>query len=409
MKSLFNAYREVFTGLPRNVWIIAITMFINRSGGMVLLFSSLYFTRNLHYTLTEAGVIMSFFGAGSILGSYMGGWLTDRRNFFDIMLFSLVSSSLVLCCIFFTTSMIGLSAIMFFYALCSDAFRPANASAIANYSKPESRTRSVSLMRLAFNLGFTVGPAAGGFVAMYLGYRWLFVIDITTTLFAAFLLYHFLPRQELAKQKEVEKKTFLTKSAYSDRRYLFFIFMVAMYGLAFFQMFTSMPQYFKTDCHYNEDRIGLLLALNGLLVVLIEMPLIFYLEKQKKNFTYIIIGCMCLPIAFFIISLSNGNLIGALIYTFVLTMSEILAMPFMMNYAMTRPAKERQGQYTALYSIAFGFSNILAPILGLAVAQRFGFIHAFYFFIGISCLVLFGFYLLGRKEILSTSLEKKEV
>jgi hypothetical protein len=68
LKSLFNAYREVFTGLPRNVWIIAITMFINRSGGMVLLFSSLYFTRNLHYTLTEAGVIMSFFGAGSILG-----------------------------------------------------------------------------------------------------------------------------------------------------------------------------------------------------------------------------------------------------------------------------------------------------------------------------------------------------
>jgi MFS family permease len=118
---------------------------------------------------------------------------------------------------------------------------------------------------------------------------------------------------------------------------------------------------------------------------------------------------MCLPIAFLIISLSNGNLIGALFYTYVLTLSEILAMPFMMNYAMTRPAKERQGQYTALYSIAFGFSNILAPILGLAVAQRFGFIHAFYFFIGISCLVLFGFYLLGRKEILSTSPEKKEV
>jgi predicted MFS family arabinose efflux permease len=373
-------------------------MFINRSGGMVLLFSSLYFTRELHYTLSQAGIIMSFFGAGSILGSYLGGWLTDRRNFYDIMLFSLISSSLVLCCIFFTTSMIGLSAIMFCYALCSDAFRPANAAAIANYSKPESRTRSVSLMRLAFNLGFTVGPATGGFVAMHLGYKWLFIIDISTTLFAAFLLYKFLPRQQKAKEKTEEKKSFETPSAYTDRRYLFFILMVAMYGLCFFQMFTGMPQYFKNDCHYNEDRIGLLMALNGLLVVLIEMPLIFYLEKQKRNFTYILIGSICLPIALAIIGMSNGFLLGAIIYTFVLTLSEIFAMPFMMNYAMTRPAKERQGQYTALYSMSYGISNIIAPLLGLMLAQRFGFIKTFYIFIAISTVVCLGFYLLGKKE-----------
>ena len=351
---------------------------------------------------------MSFFGAGSVLGSYMGGWLTDRRNFYDIMLISLLSSSLVLCCILFTTSMVGLAAIMFFYALCSDAFRPANAAAIANYSKPESRTRSVSLMRLAFNLGFTVGPATGGFVAMHLGYKWLFIIDICTTLFAAALLYKYLPRQHVQKEKSEKKKTFETPSAYRDRRYLFFIFMVALYGLTFFQMFTSMPQYFKNDCHYNEDRIGLLMALNGLLVVLIEMPLIYYLEKQKKNFSYIVRGCLCLPVAFGIIYLSNGNLMGAIVYTFVLTMSEVFAMPFMMNYAMTRPAKERQGQYTALYSIAYGFSNILAPSLGLGIAQQEGFKNLFLMCILSSIVISIGFYLIKMKEDASQALKTEK-
>ena len=156
-------------------------------------------------------------------------------------------------------------------------------------------------------------------------------------------------------------------------------------------MFTSMPQYFKNDCHYNEDRIGLLMALNGLLVVLIEMPLIYYLEKQKKNFSYIVRGCLCLPVAFGIIYLSNGNLLGAIVYTFVLTMSEVFAMPFMMNYAMTRPAKERQGQYTALYSIAYGFSNILAPSLGLGIAQQEGFKNLFLMCILSSIVISIGF------------------
>src|SRR5215212_1533887 len=83
---LFSIYRDSFSNLRRNAWILAIAMFINRSGSMVLLFSSLYFTKELHFSIAQAGFIMSFYGVGSVLGSYAGGWLTDRRNFFDIML-----------------------------------------------------------------------------------------------------------------------------------------------------------------------------------------------------------------------------------------------------------------------------------------------------------------------------------
>ncbi len=368
---------------------------------MVLLFTSLYLTQELNFTIGQAGIVMSFYGIGSVLGSYIGGWLTDRKNYFDIMLISLISSGLILLLLLVASSMLGISAIIFIYALTADMFRPANSAAIAAYSTPENRTRSVSLLRLAINLGFTLGPAAGGFIAFHLGYKWLFVIDALTGFGAAWMLYAYLPRHQTARIPHHENKVLndSSTSAYRDWRFLFFIILVAIYGTCFFQIFASMPQYFNKICHYNEDTIGLLLALNGFLVVLIEMPLVAYFEKSKKIFPFIISGSLCLPVAFAILLFGKGMMFFAVLYTLIITFSEILAMPFMMNFTLSRPLKERQGQYSALYSISYGIANIAAPIVGLGIADRFGFDNMFIFLIGLSLLVAFGFGWMNKKEL----------
>jgi len=398
MPSIFSLYRQAFANLQRNVWILSIAMFINRSGSMVLLFTSLYLTRELHFSIAQAGIVMSFYGAGSILGSYAGGWLTDRRNYFDIMIFSLVSSGLILLLMLIATSQVFIIAIIFFYSLTADMFRPANAAAIAASTTTEDRTRSVSLVRLAINLGFSIGPAIGGFIALYLGYHLLFLIDALTSFAAAGMLFYNLPRQITEKNRHesaVLKDS--STSAYRDYRYLSFILLVALYGMCFFQLFASVPQFYNRVCHYNEDTIGLLLALNGLIVVVIEMPLISYLQKSKDIFTFIIAGVLCVPVAFGILQFGNCAMIAAIVYTLFLTMSEIFSMPFMMNYALSRPRKERQGQYSALYSIAYGIANIAAPSLGLGIASKYGFGLMFDFFMVLSTAVAIGFVFLKRK------------
>jgi predicted MFS family arabinose efflux permease len=255
------------------------------------------------------------------------------------------------------------------------------------------------LVRLAVNLGFSLGPAAGGFVALYLGYKWLFVIDSLTGFAAAVMLYYYLPRQK--DEPKEERSAVLndhSTSAYRDWPYLFFILMVSFFGICFFQLFASIPQYFNRECHYNEDTIGLLLGLNGLLVVLIEMPFVAALEKDQRIFRFIIIGVLCIPVSLAALLFGKGMMLFAIIYTFIITMSEILAMPFMMNYALSRPAKERQGQYSALYSISYGLANIAAPLLGLGIASRYGFDAMFYFFIGLSLVTAGGFVVLNRMD-----------
>lgn len=399
MSSLLSLYREAFSNLPRNIWVLSATSFINRAGSMVLLFTSLYFTKQLHFSIAQAGMVMSFYGIGSVLGSYAGGWLTDRKNYFDIMIFSLISSGLILLLMLIATNPLEIATIIFMYAFTADMFRPPNAAAIAVYSNPLNITRSVSLLRLAINLGFSVGPAVGGLVALHFGYKWLFAIDAFTSFAAAAMLYIYLPRQVTEKNRKQSPVLMDSKtSAYRDWYYLLFIFLVAFYGICFFQLFASIPQYFSTVCHYNEATIGLLLALNGLIVVIIEMPLITILEKKKKIFPFIILGVLCLPFAFGILQFGKGLLIAAILYTLIISLSEIFAMPFMMDYSLSRPPKERQGQYSALYSIAYGIANIAAPALGLGIAAHYGFNNMFMFFIVLSFLLAGGFILLNRNN-----------
>jgi len=392
MQRIFSLYKEAFSSLQPNIWILSIAMFINRSGAMVLLFTSLYLTNELHFSIAQAGMTMGFFGIGSVLGSYAGGWLTDRKIFFDIMVLSLLASGLILPLMLFATTQIEIAAIIFAYAFASDMFRPANAAAIAQYSTPENRTRSVSLVRLAINLGFSIGPAIGGFVALHLGYKWLFVIDASTSFATAAMLFLYLPKHKRIKSHQPGSALLdSSTSAYRDYHYLFFIFLVSIFGLCFFQLFASIPQYFNKVCRYNEDTIGLLLALNGLIVVLFEMPLVTWLAKKNNTFSYIIAGTICIPVAFIILLFGNGLIIMAVIYTIILTLAEVFAMPFMMNYTLSRPHKERQGQYSALYSISYGIANIAAPSLGLWIASRYGFNSMFYFFILLSLMAALGF------------------
>lgn len=397
MFTLLKAYKAAFSNLSRNVWLLAIAMLINRSGSMVLLFTSLYMTRDLHFSIKQAGLVMSFYGIGSVLGSYLGGWLTDRWDYRKIMIGSLLMSSLILFSLLIFESPLMLSIIIFVYALMADSFRPANSKAISIFSNTENRTRSVSLIRLAINLGFSIGPAIGGFIAIKLGYSWLFVIDALTGIGAAALLFFYLPKIKNSN-KEVKKVEVKIKSpsAYKDYAYLIFVLLVALYGMCFFQLFASVPQFFATVCNYTEDTIGLFLALNGLLVVVIEMPLVAYLEKFKNNFKFIILGTLCLPVAFSILVFGKGAIVFALLYTLIITLSEIFAMPFMMNFALSRPKEDRQGQYSALYSIGYGLSNIAAPAVGLWVASNYGFNVMFYVLIGISILVALGFWLVKK-------------
>jgi predicted MFS family arabinose efflux permease len=395
ISNFFKYYISSFKNINSKVWVLALTMLMNRSGSMVLMFMSLYITKDLHYTMSDASIVLSGYGIGSICGSYLGGWLTEKYHYKDIMMSSLILSGFLLFGLQFTKDLYAMTAIVFFYSLIADTFRPPNSIAVTKYANPKDLTRSFSLMRLAINLGFTIGPAMGGIVAAWVGYKYLFMIDSCTSFFAAMILWRTIPRIEDTKaQKSKELAKSDTRSAYKDRPFLAFIFLVTVFATMFFQLFTSITVYLSKVGHYSEDYIGYILAINGFLIVLLEMPIVMKYENYKHKNYLLALGCFLLGLSYAILYLGNAAVAITIIYTIMITLAEIATMPFMMSITMQRAPKNRQGQYSALYSIAYGIAIILAPVIGLNIAEYYSFDTMFFVVISLSVLAGIGFYYL---------------
>jgi MFS family permease len=302
LKKIVHIYRDSFSQLSTEIWLLATIMVINRMGAMILTFASLYMIDELDFSLTQAGYIMGAYGIGSIVGAYIGGELSDRFGAYHVQLASLLLSAMMLVIFILLTSFYAIIVCMFVYALLTDMLRPANSVAVALFSTEQNRSRSYSLMRFAANLGFAIGPAIGGIIAGTMGYKYIFLIDICSCIIAAFILFKYLRPQTgatLAPTSAEHKTTrSLSRSAYRDGEYLFFIVLVSLYGITFFQLFASLPVFLKQDWDWSEQKVGLLLALNGLFIVLFEMPFMRQVEGKLNPWRMMMLGGLALVLAY---------------------------------------------------------------------------------------------------------------
>ena len=129
---LLKIYTDSFSGLSKESWMLAIVMLINRAGSMVLPFLGVYMTDHLGFKLEAAGLVLSCFGIGSVLGSWLGGWVTDKIGEFKVQSLSLLLSVPLFCMIPLFQTEIGLATIILLQSTVSEFFRPANSVQLQN-------------------------------------------------------------------------------------------------------------------------------------------------------------------------------------------------------------------------------------------------------------------------------------
>jgi len=392
-------YREAFTGLSRDIWMLALVSFVNRAGTMVIPFMTVYLTQQLNYSLAQAGYVMSCFGVGSILGAYIGGRLTDSIGYYRTQFWTLFLSGAMFLVLQQMESLLAVCVTIFILSAIADAFRPANFASVAVYSRRANRTRSYSLLRLAVNLGFSVGPALGGWAAHWLGYGWLFWIDGITCMGAALLFRATLQQKEEVLEEDDPATVQIPKSdsAYRDRIFLVFIAFVTFVAIAFMQFFSTIPVFYKEYFDFSEGRIGTLLALNGLLVALFEMPVVYRLEGRVKKLPLVAAGAVLVGLSYIsYITFSYWSGVAFLAVT-LLTFGEILSMPFANALAIDRSTPRTRGQYMALYTMTYSVALVIAPTAGLQIAEIFGFPVLMLGLAGLCFAAFFGFLSLRRK------------
>ena len=373
---LIHLYTNSFKGLSKESWMLALVMLINRAGSMVLPFLGVYMTDHLKFSIENTGIVLSFFGIGSVIGSWLGGFITDKIGEYKVQYLSLLLSVPLFCLIPLFKTEVGVAAIILLQSIVSDVFRPANSVAITKYAKPEKITRAFSLNRMAVNLGFSIGPALGGILSA-ISYEFLFFSNALAALSAGILyIIFFRKRNKLAKLKARKVKEVIEikkeNSPYKDGKFLIYCCLCMLFSICFFQLFSTLTIFYKDTAHLSQQNIGYILGYSGFLVVLLEMGLVQVAEKYFSLARTMFLGTLICGLSYAMLGF-DYSILTLIISMSLLCVGEIWALPFMSTITALRSGRNNKGAYMGLNGISFSIAFIVTPYVGTLIADKLGF------------------------------------
>ena len=388
-RSIKELYVKAFSGLPRRVWLMSLVMLVNRSGAMVVAFLSVYLIGQEGFSPLMAGYVMAAFGAGGVFGNYIGGLLNDRYGSWHIMVISLFISGVLHIILAYVHAFWALCLLTFLISLVADAFRPANRAAIATYSPPGRLTQSYGLQRMAVNLGFSIGPALGGFLIAKYGYAMMFWGDGITFLLAGGLFVWLLPKDETAaplvsaEERAADKAAFASggggsRPALRQPWLLAYVLANTLLMMCFFHLFSIFSPYLAS-AGYDEFAIGLLFTISGVVIVATEMPALYIIERRYQLIPVMLIGGGLIMLSFGLIPLALPlGFVALCACVVLLTFGEITYMPLTSTYVSKFAPAARRGEYLGVLSASYSLAFIFAQLVGFGVADKYGFGTATY-------------------------------
>ena len=368
--SRLNPWRGL-GGLPREVWLLFATNLINRAGMMVLPFLVVYLTRDRQFTLGQAGFALAVYGTAAIIAGPISGWLSDRIGALPIMRASLLMSGSVVLFFPLAHSRGAVYAATALWAACAELFRPASLAAITHVVASQQRKPAYALNRLAINLGMSVGPALGGFLAA-VSFRAMFLVDALTTIIAGLVLtfapWHAATGGRSADSDSLDRRD--TRSLLHDRRLLIFLSASFLVGIVFFQHESALPLYLVQYLSLSPAFYGALFTVNTLLIVALEVPL-NGATSHWPNAWALFTGCMLFAIGFgslAVVSSATGVLVTVVVWTF----GEMMLFPAMSAHLGDIAPVQQRGAYMGAYSMSLSLALASGPWLGTQLLASTG-------------------------------------
>ena len=356
--------------LPGAIWIHFAATLINRLGTMAIPFLVLYLTQERGFDPEHAGLMLGIYGGTSLVATPLLGKLADRVGHVRMMKASLLSSGLVLLSYPFAVTPAQVAVVTILFAITAEAFRPASLSVLTDLVPPEQRKAAFAANRLAINLGMSVGPAVGGYLAE-VSFPAIFRVDGSSTLLAWMVL-------TITGFKVVEHAGSGGRTEHGAgsipgyRNPLLITFLVACVPLAavFFQHEGALPLDVVRDLGMKESFFGWMFTINTILIVLFEVRL----NLTTSHWTHgrsLATGGMFLAVGFGAMAFATTPLTVALTVV-VWTIGEMILLPSMSNFVAEIAPADRRGEYMGLYSMSWGVAFAVGPWLGTVVLERFG-------------------------------------
>ena len=339
---------------PRPVWILFGGVFLNKFGTFVVPFLTLYLTRQ-GFTTGDAGLAIGAYGLGRLGAAFIGGHLADTLGRRKTIVLSMVLAAMSMMLLSQARSLPAIVLLTGLASLTGELYLPACGALLADLVPEHQRVTAYAAYRMSFNAGWAFGPAAAAFLAAH-SFLWLFVGDALTSVLFAVVAWCWLPRGVRSAQAEAgwgEAWTVLKQ----DRRIHQVLLATLLIGMAVHQLVSSYGLH-VTTLGFSDATYGALLSLNGLLVVLIELPWTTWSRRFPSRPViaagYLLMGAGLVVNAWF--HTLPALVIGMIVFTF----GEMTFAPVAGAYVASLAPRRMRGRYMG----AWGFSNSLSLMLG---------------------------------------------
>jgi MFS family permease len=381
--------RAGIRSLPGPVWILCAGSFVNRFGSFVAVFLILYL-REKGYSIAEAGFIVSLYGAGNVVAAAVGGLVADRLGRRNAIAISMFSSAATLLALSQADEIVLIGALTILAGLTGEMYRPASSALLADLVPAGQRLPAFALNRLAINLGFAAGPATAGLLADY-SFTYLFVGDALTSIVFGALALVALPEGVRTRRGD-ERRGEGIRTIARDRAFLFFLVSSILGAFVYFQANATFPLHVKESGLSNGD-YGLLISLNGLAIVLLELPFTSITQRFPAIPT-LAVGSILVGLGFALNAWAES--LAALAFTVLIwTIGEIVYAPVASAYVADIAPVHLRGRYQGAWGLMWGLAFMLGPGLGAAFFAWHG--DAFWLFCGVLGVLSAGLLLAGSR------------
>ena len=365
-----KGFAYLVEGLPPTYWLLWSGTLINRLGGFVIPFLTLYLTSQRDIPVSQAALMVSLFGAGSFLSQLVGGELTDRFGRRPVMLMSFMITPIVMVILGLARSLPVIAICTFIVGFFTDLYRPAVGAAIADLVPAESRTRAYGYNYWAINLGAAVAPLLAGLLAGY-NYLVLFIGDaLTTLIFGLIVLFGIRETRPIEAQHNAQV-SFNERINQLTREPILLIFslLALFFGMIYMQGYVTLP--LDMGSHgLGPEQFGAAIAVNGFLIILVTIP-ISNMASKWHRFRTIAASAIFLGLGFGFTALAD-NLWLFIISVIIWTFGEIAATSVAPAIIADLSPVELRGVYQGIFGSAWGLAYFMGPLAGGWVYEHVG-------------------------------------
>ena len=395
---MLTRLKKIYAEFPPLFWIVVVTLFIDSIGSTLLFpFFALYITQKFDVGMTQAGILLGISSLFGLIGSIVGGAITDRFGRRRLILFGLTTSALSSLFFGLASSLKTLYFLIVIVGLLSRIAVPAYDAMMADILLEAKRQEGFGIVRVAFNYAWIFGTALGGFIAAR-SFFTLFLMDAILSMVAAVILYYFLPETKPISRLEIkENESFLnTIAGYQvvlrDLAFTGFLLVGIVVLIVYQQEYSSLPVYLRDVHQIDSKSYGVILSIAGFEVVIFQ----FWISRTIRRyapFLMMMLGALVLTIGFGMVGFVSGFSLF-LVAVITITIGEMIFYPTSQTLAASFAPENMRGRYMAVYGLAWAIPATIGPAAAGLILDNYN-PNLLWYIGGLLCVVAaIGFYAL---------------